>query len=458
MELTSLTAVSPLDGRYAAKLAPLRPLMSELGYMRYRVQVELTWFVALSDAGFAEFKPLSAQARAYLQSLLAGFGEADGAAIKAIERTTNHDVKAVEYWIKSKFDGHPELQAASEFVHFACTSEDINNTSHALQLQAGRAVLLQGLDVVIERLRQLAHQHAGVPMLSRTHGQTASPTTVGKELANVVVRLQAARQRIAGVALLAKMNGAVGNYNAHLSAWPDFDWEAFARRVVEAPPPAGLGLSFQPYSTQIEPHDTMAELFDAIARAGTICIDLARDVWGYISLGYFKQKTKAGEIGSSTMPHKVNPIDFENAEGNLGLANAVLRHLAEKLPISRWQRDLTDSTVLRNMGVALGYAVLAYQSLLTGLNKLELNESQLAADLDHAWEVLAEPIQTVMRRYGVPGAYEKLKEATRGQAVTREALHALIGGLDIPPAEKERLLALTPAGYVGKAAELARRV
>ncbi len=458
MDLTALTALSPLDGRYAAKLDALRPHLSELGYMRYRVQVELTWFVALSDAGFAEFKPLSAQARAYLQSLLAGFGEADGAAIKAIERTTNHDVKAVEYWIKSKFDGHPELQAASEFVHFACTSEDINNTSHALQLQAGRAVLLQGLDVVIERLRQLAHQHAGVPMLSRTHGQTASPTTVGKELANVVVRLQAARQRIAGVALLAKMNGAVGNYNAHLSAWPDFDWEAFARRVVEAPPPAGLGLSFQPYSTQIEPHDTMAELFDAIARAGTICIDLARDVWGYISLGYFKQKTKAGEIGSSTMPHKVNPIDFENAEGNLGLANAVLRHLAEKLPISRWQRDLTDSTVLRNMGVALGYAVLAYQSLLTGLNKLELNESQLAADLDHAWEVLAEPIQTVMRRYGVPGAYEKLKEATRGQAVTREALHALIGGLDIPPAEKERLLALTPAGYVGKAAELARRV
>ena len=458
MELTSLTAVSPLDGRYAAKLAPLRPLMSELGYMRYRVQVELTWFVALSDAGFAEFKPLSAAARAYLAGLLRDFSETDGAAIKAIERTTNHDVKAVEYWIKSKFEGHPELLAASEFVHFACTSEDINNTSHALQLQAGRAVLLQGLDAVIERLRALAHQHAGVPMLSRTHGQTASPTTVGKELANVVVRLQAARQRIAGVALLAKMNGAVGNYNAHLSAWPDFDWEAFARRVVEAPPPAGLGLSFQPYSTQIEPHDTMAELFDAIARAGTIGIDLARDVWGYISLGYFKQKTKAGEIGSSTMPHKVNPIDFENAEGNLGLANAVLRHLAEKLPISRWQRDLTDSTVLRNMGVALGYAVLAWQSLLTGLNKLELNESQLAADLDAAWEVLAEPIQTVMRRYGVPGAYEKLKEATRGQAVTREALHALIGGLDIPLAEKERLLALTPAGYVGKAGELARRI
>ena len=458
MELTSLTAVSPLDGRYAAKLAPLRPLMSELGYMRYRVQVELTWFVALSDAGFAEFKPLSAQARAYLAGLLRDFSETDGAAIKAIERTTNHDVKAVEYWIKSKFEGHPELLAASEFVHFACTSEDINNTSHALQLQAGRAVLLQGLDAVIERLRALAHQHAQVPMLSRTHGQTASPTTVGKELANVVVRLQAARARIAGVALLAKMNGAVGNYNAHLAAWPDFDWEAFARRVVEAPVPAGLGLSFQPYSIQIEPHDYMAELFDAIARANTICIDLARDVWGYISLGYFKQKTKAGEIGSSTMPHKVNPIDFENAEGNLGLANALLRHLAEKLPISRWQRDLTDSTVLRNMGVALGYAVLAYQSLLTGLNKLELNESQLAADLDHAWEVLAEPIQTVMRRYGVPGAYEKLKEVTRGQQVTREALHGLIRGLDIPAAEKERLLALTPAGYVGKAGELAGRV
>ena len=458
MELSPLTAVSPLDGRYAAKLTPLRPLMSELGYMRYRVQVELTWFVALSDAGFAEFPPLSAAARAHLQGLLANFSEADGAAIKAIEKTTNHDVKAVEYWIKSKFEGQPELQAASEFVHFTCTSEDINNTSHALQLQAGRAVLLQGLDAVIERLRALAHQHAGVPMLSRTHGQTASPTTVGKELANVVVRLQAARARIAGVALLAKMNGAVGNYNAHLSAWPDFDWEAFSRKVVETPEPLGLGLTFQPYSIQIEPHDYMAELFDAIARADTICIDLARDVWGYVSLGYFKQKTKAGEIGSSTMPHKVNPIDFENAEGNLGLANALLRHLAEKLPISRWQRDLTDSTVLRNMGVALGYAVLAYQSLLTGLNKLELNESQLAADLDHAWEVLAEPIQTVMRRYGVPGAYEKLKEVTRGQQVTREALHGLIRGLDIPAAEKERLLALTPAGYVGKAGELAGRV
>ena len=467
MNLSPLTAVSPLDGRYVGKLGALRPIMSELGYMQRRVQVELAWFVALSDAGFDEFKPLSAPARAYLADLLRDFSEADGQAIKDIEKTTNHDVKAVEYWIKSKFEGRPELQAAAEFVHFACTSEDINNTSHALQLKAGRAVLLQGLDAVIARLRELAHQHAAVPMLSRTHGQTASPTTVGKEIGNVVVRLAAARERIAQVKLLAKMNGAVGNYNAHLSAWPDFDWEAFSRRVVESPaagePGAddgrpGLGLTFQPYSIQIEPHDYMAELFDAVARANTICIDLSRDIWGYISLGYFKQKTKAGEIGSSTMPHKVNPIDFENAEGNLGLANAVLRHLSEKLPISRWQRDLTDSTVLRNMGVALGYAVLAYQSLMTGLNKLELNEQTLADDLDAAWEVLAEPIQTVMRRFGVPGAYEKLKDVTRGQAVTREALHGLIRSLEIPPAEKARLLALTPATYVGQAAELARRV
>ena len=468
MQLTSLTAVSPLDGRYAGKLAALRPIMSELGYMQRRVQVELTWFIALSDAGFAEFKPLSASARAYLAGLTRDFSEADGQAIKDIEKTTNHDVKAVEYWIKAQFEGHPELQAAAEFVHFACTSEDINNTSHALQLKAGRdAVLLPALDAVIARLRELAHAHAAVPMLSRTHGQTASPTTVGKELANVTARLQGARERIAAVRLLAKMNGAVGNYNAHLSAWPDFDWEAFSRRVIETPElppggaagqPFGLGLTFQPYSIQIEPHDYMAELFDATARANTILIDLARDLWGYISVGYFKQKTKAGEIGSSTMPHKVNPIDFENAEGNLGLANAVLRHLSEKLPISRWQRDLTDSTVLRNMGVALGYAALAYQSLMTGLNKLELNEAALAADLDAAWEVLAEPIQTVMRRYGVPGAYEKLKDVTRGQAVTREALHGLIRGLDIPQAEKDRLLALTPATYVGKAVELARRV
>ena len=459
MSITQVTALSPLDGRYAAKLAALRPLMSEQGYMHRRVQVEVAWFIALSDAGLAEFPPLSAASRQHLLGLVAQFSTEDALAIKAIEKTTNHDVKAVEYWIKDRFKGHPELEAAAEFVHFACTSEDINNTSHALQLKAARdAVLLPGLDAVIAQLRAMAHTHAGEPMLSRTHGQTASPTTVGKEIANVVVRLSEARERIARVALKAKMNGAVGNYNAHLSAWPDVDWEAFSRRVIETPEPLGLGLTFQPYSIQIEHHDYMAELFDAVARANTILIDWARDVWGYVSLGYFKQRLKAGEIGSSTMPHKVNPIDFENAEGNLGLANALLRHLSEKLPISRWQRDLTDSTVLRNMGVALGYAALAYQSMGVGLNKLELNREALQADLDAAWEVLAEPIQTVMRRYGVAGAYEKLKEVTRGKSVRADDLHALIRSLDIPAAEKERLLALTPARYIGKAAELARRV
>ena len=459
MSITQVTALSPLDGRYAAKLAALRPLMSEQGYMHRRVQVEVAWFIALSDAGLAEFPPLSAASRQHLLGLVAQFSTEDALAIKAIEKTTNHDVKAVEYWIKDRFKGHPELEAAAEFVHFACTSEDINNTSHALQLKAARdAVLLPGLDAVIAQLRAMAHTHADEPMLSRTHGQTASPTTVGKEIANVVVRLSEARERIARVALKAKMNGAVGNYNAHLSAWPDVDWEAFSRRVIETPEPLGLGLSFQPYSIQIEHHDYMAELFDAVARANTILIDWARDVWGYVSLGYFKQRLKAGEIGSSTMPHKVNPIDFENAEGNLGLANALLRHLSEKLPISRWQRDLTDSTVLRNMGVALGYAALAYQSMGVGLNKLELNREALQADLDAAWEVLAEPIQTVMRRYGVAGAYEKLKEVTRGKSVRADDLHALIRSLDIPAAEKERLLALTPARYIGKAAELARRV
>ncbi len=459
MSLTPTSALSPLDGRYAAKLAALRPLMSEQGYMHRRVQVEVAWLIALSDAGFAEFKPLSPGARTYLLGLVKHFSEADALAIKEIEKTTNHDVKAVEYWIKSKFEARPELEAASEFVHFACTSEDINNTSHALQLRAGRdLVLLPALDRILLKLREMAHHLADVPMLSRTHGQTASPTTVGKEIANVVVRLQTACDRIAGVKILAKMNGAVGNYNAHLAACPDFDWEAFARKVVETPEPMGLGLTFQPFSIQIEPHDYMAELFDAVARANTILIDFSRDVWGYVSLGYFKQKLKAGEIGSSTMPHKVNPIDFENAEGNLGLANALLRHLSEKLPISRWQRDLTDSTVLRNMGVALGYATLAYQSLLAGLNKLELNAPALVADLNASWEVLAEPIQTVMRRFGVSGAYEKLKEVTRGQTVTAEALHELIRSLDIPPAEKDRLLALTPATYTGMAADLARRV
>jgi adenylosuccinate lyase len=459
MTFSSISALSPLDGRYAAKLAPLRPLMSEQGYMHRRVQVEVAWFIALSDAGFSEFKPLSAGARTYLLGLVKNFSEADGEAIKAIEKTTNHDVKAVEYWIKSKFDARPELLAAQEFVHFACTSEDINNTSHALQLKGARdLVLLPALDAVIAKLRSMAHGFADVPMLSRTHGQTASPTTVGKEVANVVVRLAAAREKIASVRIMAKMNGAVGNYNAHLSAWPDFDWEAFARKVVETPEPLGLGLTFQPYSIQIEPHDYMAEVFDAIARADTILIDWARDVWGYVSLGYFKQKLKDGEVGSSTMPHKVNPIDFENAEGNLGLANALLKHLSEKLPISRWQRDLTDSTVLRNMGVAVGYAVLAYQSLLTGLNKLEINEVAIAADLDASWEVLAEPIQTVMRRFGLPQPYEQLKKFTRGEAMTRELMQGFIAGLDIPQTEKDRLLAMTPGSYTGMATALARRV
>ena len=463
--MTPVTALSPLDGRYAAKLATLRPLMSEQGYMHRRVQVELAWFAALSDAGFAEFAPLSAEARKYLVALVTHFSTEDALAIKEIEKKTNHDVKAVEYWIKDKFKScanatvKKELEHSAEFVHFACTSEDINNTSHALQLKAAREqVILPTLDGLIAKLRDMAHAYADVPMLSRTHGQTASPTTVGKEIANVVMRLRAGRERIAKVSILAKMNGAVGNYNAHLSAWPDFDWEAFSQRVVETPAPVGLGLGFQPYSIQIEPHDYMAELFDAIARTNTILIDWSRDVWGYVSLGYFKQSLKAGEIGSSTMPHKVNPIDFENAEGNLGLANALLKHLSEKLPISRWQRDLTDSTVLRNMGVALGYSVLAYQSLGVGLNKLEINHEALATDLDAAWEVLAEPIQTVMRRYGVEQAYEQLKEATRGKSVTPEALHSLVRSLPIPPAEIERLLAMTPASYIGKAAELARRV
>jgi adenylosuccinate lyase len=462
-DYSAISALSPLDGRYAAKVAALRPLLSEFGLMHRRVQVEVEWFIALSDAGFKEFKPLSSAARARLRRLVKKFSEADAEQIKAIERTTNHDVKAVEYWIKRSFEGetavHAELQAASEFVHFACTSEDINNTSHALQLKGARElVLLPALDAVIDKLREMAHAFAAVPMLSRTHGQTASPTTVGKELANVVVRLAGARERIASVKLLGKMNGAVGNYNAHLSAWPDFDWEAFSRKVVETPEPLGLGLTFQPYSIQIEPHDYMAELFDAVARANTILVDLARDIWGYVSVGYFKQKLKAGEIGSSTMPHKVNPIDFENAEGNLGLANALLRHLSEKLPISRWQRDLTDSTVLRNMGVGLGYALLGYDSLAKGLGKLEVNEERLADDLDAAWEVLAEPIQTVMRRFGLPNPYEQLKELTRGKAITQESIRAFIEGLDLPKAEKARLLKLTPGSYTGLAQDLAKRV
>ena len=455
MNLSALSALSPLDGRYAARVAALRPLLSEFGLMHRRVQVEVEWFIALSDAGFAEFKPLSEAARGLLRGLVTRFSEADAQAIKDIEKTTNHDVKAVEYWLKGRFESNAELKAAGEFVHFACTSEDINNTSHGLMLKAARQdVLLPTLDRIIAKLSEMAHTLAATPMLSRTHGQTASPTTVGKEIANVVARLRGARARIADVKLLAKMNGAVGNYNAHLSAWPEFDWEGFSQRVIEQQ----LGLAFNPYTIQIEPHDYMAELFDAVTRANTILIDWSRDVWGYVSLGYFKQRTKAGEIGSSTMPHKVNPIDFENAEGNFGLANAVLTHLSQKLPISRWQRDLTDSTVLRNMGVALGYAVLGYESLIKGLDKLEINEAQLAYDLDHAWEVLAEPIQTVMRRYALPNPSERLKELTRGKAITREAIQAFIDTLELPEAEKARLRDLTPGNYIGKAEALARRI
>ena len=458
-DFSPISALSPLDGRYAAKVSALRPLLSEYGLMHRRVQVEVEWFIALSDAGFKEFKPLSWAARSRLRRLVKKFSETDAEAIKAIERTTNHDVKAVEYWIKRSFEGdtavHRELLAASEFVHFACTSEDINNTSHALMLKAARdQVMLPALDAIIDKLRGMAHQFAAVPMLSRTHGQTASPTTVGKEIANVVARLVTARARIAAVKPLAKMNGAVGNFNAHLSAWPKFDWEGFSKQVIEKQ----LKLSFNPYTIQIEPHDYMAELFDAFTRANTILIDWSRDVWGYISLGYFKQRTKEGEIGSSTMPHKVNPIDFENAEGNFGLASALLTHLSQKLPVSRWQRDLTDSTVLRNMGVGLGYALLGFDSLAKGLGKLEVNEAALADDLDAAWEVLAEPIQTVMRRHGLPNPYEQLKALTRGKAITRESIHAFIEGLELPKAEKQRLLKMTPGSYTGQAQELARRI
>jgi len=458
MSASTLTALSPLDGRYAATLAALRPLLAEFGLIHRRVQVEIEWFIALSDLGLPEFAALPAAERARLREIVAGFGEADAQAIKDIEKTTNHDVKAVEYWIKQRLAAEPALAAsakAGEFVHFACTSEDINNTSHGLMLKAARdTVLLPSLDGVIATLAGMARDLAAVPMLSRTHGQTASPTTVGKEIANVVARLQTARARIAAVQLLGKMNGAVGNYNAHLAAYPEIDWENFARGVVEKQ----LGLVFNPYTIQIEPHDYMAELFDAVTRTNTILIDWSRDVWGYVSLGYFKQRLKAGEIGSSTMPHKVNPIDFENAEGNLGLANALLAHLSQKLPISRWQRDLTDSTVLRNMGVALGYALLAWASLARGLGKLEINEAALADDLDAAWEVLAEPIQTVMRRYGLPNPYERLKELTRGKAITRESIQAFIQTLELPEAEKQRLLAMTPGNYIGKASELAAKL
>ncbi|MCL2645315.1 MAG: adenylosuccinate lyase, partial [Betaproteobacteria bacterium] len=402
----------------------------------------------------AEIAPFSPATVAELDSVLAQFNAHDSAAVKEIEATTNHDVKAMEYWLKKRLGHNAEVMKVSEFIHFACTSEDINNTSHALMLKAGRnEVLLPAFNRVIERLRELAHQHAELPMLSRTHGQPASPTTLGKEIANIAARLIRARDKITAVSLTAKFNGAVGNYNAHLAAWPDFDWETFNRRFIES-----LGLEFNPWTIQIEPHDTMAELFDAIARANTIAIDACRDIWMYISLGYFKQKLKEGEIGSSTMPHKVNPIDFENAEGNFGLANAVLRHFSEKLPISRMQRDLTDSTVLRNMGVGFGHSVLGAISMLRGLGKLEADPARLAADLDACWEVLAEPVQTVMRRFGIANPYEQLKELTRGKGITREALLSFIATLDIPAEERERLSTMTPADYIGKAAELARRV
>ena len=452
---SAVNALGPLDGRYARKMESLAFIFSECGLMHRRVKVEVAWFMALGRLGLKNFPHLSMDSIRFLEALVKDFSSADADAIKEVEKTTNHDVKAVEYWLKSKFEGRPELVAVSNFVHFACTSEDINNVSHALQLNAGRyAVVLPALDALISKLRQMAHAHAAVPMLSRTHGQTASPTTVGKEIANVVARLNKAYQQIESVELMAKMNGAVGNYNAHVAAYPNVDWERFSKEIVEEK----LGLKFQPYSIQIEPHDYMAELFDAVARVNTILIDFARDVWGYISLGYFKQRLKAGEVGSSTMPHKINPIDFENAEGNLGLSNALLRHLSEKLPISRFQRDLTDSTVLRNMGVALGYAVLAYQSLMTGLNKLELNEKALAADLNEAWELMAEPIQTILKREGQGDAYEELAKLTKGKVVTFEMLRAFIEGLDVSQVVKKELWQLNPRTYIGLAEQLAKRI
>ncbi|WP_234087626.1 adenylosuccinate lyase [Azonexus sp. R2A61] len=455
MEFNPLTALSPLDGRYAGKVDALREHFSEFGLIRARLKVEIEWLKALSaEPHFAEIAAFSPSTVAELDALVASFGPAQAAEVKAIEATTNHDVKALEYWIKDKTKGNAEVVKVSEFIHFACTSEDINNLSHALMCQGAREqAMLPTLDKVIAKLVELAHAYADIPMMSRTHGQPATPSTMGKEMANVAYRLQRARARIAQVELLGKINGAVGNYNAHLAAYPGYDWEGFAKRFVES-----LGLTFNPYTIQIEPHDALAELFDAFARANSILVDLDRDVWGYISLGFFKQKVKAGEIGSSTMPHKVNPIDFENSEGNLGLANAMLKFLAEKLPVSRWQRDLTDSTVLRNMGVGLGYTLLGYDSLLKGLGKLEINADLMKADLDANWELLAEPIQTVMRRYAVANAYEKLKELTRGTRVSREGMQAFVSTLDIPEAAKAELLKLTPWDYTGKAAELAKRI
>lgn len=452
--LSALNALSPLDGRYSRQCAPLRGWLSEAGFMAHRVEVEVAWLRALSQAGLPELPAFSEQAQERLSALVSNFSETDAARIKEIEAVTNHDMKAVEYWLKEKISDVPELAKAAEFIHFACTSEDINNTSHALMLGRARdQFLLPQLVNVSDALKALAHQFADQPMLSRTHGQAASPTTMGKEFANFVVRLDRAIDAVRAVQPLAKLNGATGNYNAHTSAYPEIDWPAFSRQLL-----AELGLTQNTHTIQIEPHDWMAELFDAIARANTILLDLNRDIWAYISLGYFRQRLKEGEVGSSTMPHKVNPIDFENSEGNLGLANALLKHLSNKLPISRWQRDLSDSTVLRNLGVALGYCAVAYSSCLRGLGKLELNADVINADLDNCWEVLAEPVQTVMRRYGLPEPYEQLKALTRGKGITQEALREFISGLDLPDDAKQRLLALTPRTYIGLAAGLATQV
>jgi len=450
-----LAAVSPLDGRYSRSADPLRAYFSEAALIRYRVAIELAWLKALAaERGVVELKPFSAATRQAIDQLLVDFSDEDAAQIKQIEARTNHDVKAIEYWLKEKLGHHAQVRRSLEFIHFACTSEDINNLSYALMVSdARRAVMLPGLDALIQALRALAKKYADQPMLSRTHGQPASPTTLGKELANVVARLVRARARIASVELLGKINGAVGNYNAHVVAYPEVNWEALSKRFVRQ-----LGLEFNPYTTQIEPHDAFAELFDALARANTILLDLNRDVWGYISVGYFRQKLKAGEVGSSTMPHKVNPIDFENSEGNIGIANALLRHLADKLPVSRWQRDLSDSTALRNIGNAFGHSLLAYNACLRGLGKLEVNAARLSADLAANWEVLAEPIQQVMRRHGVPEAYEKLKDLTRGKGVDARRLRTFVNQLPIPASAKKRLLALTPSTYIGLAATLANRI
>ena len=455
--INPIAALSPLDGRYAKSVEALRPVFSEYGLMRARVRVELSWLKALAaEPKIVEVPPFDEAVLAEIDDVIAGFSLEDAAAVKAIEATTNHDVKAIEYWLKERFADVPAVSAVSEFIHFACTSEDINNLSHALMLREARdEVLLPKLAEVSDKLRSLAHELAVVPMMSRTHGQPATPTTLGKEVANVLYRLERQAKQLSAQEFLGKINGAVGNYNAHMVAYPDVDWEGHGRRFVEE----DLGLTFNPYTIQIEPHDYMAEFFQAVSRINTILIDFNRDVWGYISLGYFKQKVKAGEVGSSTMPHKVNPIDFENSEGNLGMANAVLAFLSEKLPVSRWQRDLTDSTVLRNMGVGIGYAVLGLAAHLRGLNKLEANPAALAADLDATWELLAEPIQTVMRRYGVANPYEKLKDLTRGKdGITPEVLASFIRDLDIPDSAKQQLLDLTPASYVGKAENLAKRI